>query len=126
MDLLTVVAHEMGHLLGLRDLDPAANSSSLMAATLGVGVQKVGQAESESSLVLLPVESQDATSRDETVEQSSQPEELTAFDRLAEHQAQQQLASSSLLEVDEDEDEQEYDQFVEGVDELFAEFGEEA
>jgi hypothetical protein len=41
VDLLTVLAHEMGHLLGLEDLDPVARAHDLMAATLGTGVRRL-------------------------------------------------------------------------------------
>lgn len=37
MDLLTVVAHELNHLLGARDLDPASHANDLMSATLPTG-----------------------------------------------------------------------------------------
>ena len=40
MDLLTVVEHEYGHVLGLPDVNPATQPSSLMAATLPVGVRR--------------------------------------------------------------------------------------
>jgi hypothetical protein len=40
MDLLTVVEHELGHELGLDDLDPAAHPADLMAATLATGVRR--------------------------------------------------------------------------------------
>jgi hypothetical protein len=41
VDLLTVVMHEIGHLLGLEDLDPGANPQQLMAADLSQGVRKL-------------------------------------------------------------------------------------
>jgi hypothetical protein len=41
MDLLTVVLHELGHLAGLPDLDPASNPDALMAATLPTGTRRV-------------------------------------------------------------------------------------
>jgi uncharacterized delta-60 repeat protein len=41
MDLLTVVLHEMGHVLGMSDLDPATNPGDLMDATLSVGQRRV-------------------------------------------------------------------------------------
>jgi hypothetical protein len=40
MDLLTVVEHELGHEMGLNDLDPAANPSNLMASTLPTGIRR--------------------------------------------------------------------------------------
>jgi hypothetical protein len=40
MDLLTVVLHEMGHLVGWRDLDPKTNPESLMSETLGLGQRR--------------------------------------------------------------------------------------
>jgi hypothetical protein len=40
MDLLTVVEHELGHELGLNDLDPAAHPADLMAATLPTGTRR--------------------------------------------------------------------------------------
>jgi hypothetical protein len=40
MDLLTVVLHEMGHLVGWRDLDPKTHPDSLMSETLGLGQRR--------------------------------------------------------------------------------------
>lgn len=40
MDLLTVIMHEMGHELGLPDLDPATNPFDLMAESLAAGVRR--------------------------------------------------------------------------------------
>jgi hypothetical protein len=40
MDLLTTVMHELGHLLGLHDLDDATHGVDLMAETLAVGTRK--------------------------------------------------------------------------------------
>jgi hypothetical protein len=40
MGLLTVVEHELGHELGLRDVDPLSHPSDLMAATLAPGVRR--------------------------------------------------------------------------------------
>ncbi len=40
MDLLSVVLHELGHLAGLPDLDPAAHPDDLMAATLPTGTRR--------------------------------------------------------------------------------------
>jgi hypothetical protein len=41
MDLLTTVMHELGHILGLPDLDPDQHAGSLMAATLTTGTRRV-------------------------------------------------------------------------------------
>jgi hypothetical protein len=49
MDLLTVLAHELGHLLGHDDLDPVTHAHDLMAATLGTGVRRMPTAESDSA-----------------------------------------------------------------------------
>jgi hypothetical protein len=39
-DLLTVVSHELGHLLGLPDLDPVAHPHDVLAGTLDAGVRR--------------------------------------------------------------------------------------
>jgi len=44
MDLLTVVMHEMGHLLGFGDVEAEVASGSLMADTLAVGLRRVPDA----------------------------------------------------------------------------------
>jgi Putative Ig domain/Matrixin len=41
VDLLTVVMHEMGHILGLSDLDPSLYPNQLMTETLGVGIRRL-------------------------------------------------------------------------------------
>jgi uncharacterized protein (TIGR03118 family) len=40
MDLLTVVEHEFGHVLGMPDVNPLTQPNSLMASTLPVGVRR--------------------------------------------------------------------------------------
>ena len=48
IDLLTAVMHEMGHVLGLADLDYAANGENVMANVLSAGVRRqplAGQAD---------------------------------------------------------------------------------
>ncbi len=41
MDLLTVIAHELGHVLGLDDLDPTVAPDDLMAETLAPGIRRL-------------------------------------------------------------------------------------
>jgi len=41
MDLLTVVMHELGHVLGLDDIDSKTNAHDLMSHTLNMGVRRV-------------------------------------------------------------------------------------
>jgi hypothetical protein len=41
MDLLTVVEHELGHILGYTDLNPGGAADSLMTFTLGAGERRV-------------------------------------------------------------------------------------
>jgi hypothetical protein len=43
-DLLTVVMHEMGHTLGLNDLDPSQSPADLMTETLPTGVRRLPSA----------------------------------------------------------------------------------
>jgi hypothetical protein len=44
-DLLTVLMHEMGHTLGLSDLNPTTSSNDLMATTLATGVRRLPSAQ---------------------------------------------------------------------------------
>ncbi|MBV9122167.1 MAG: Ig-like domain repeat protein, partial [Planctomycetes bacterium] len=54
MDLLTVVLHELGHELGLPDLDPAAHPFDLMDGQLALGVRREpGYGEATSAAALL-------------------------------------------------------------------------
>jgi hypothetical protein len=41
IDLLTVLSHEMGHVLGLGDLDPAAHPDEVMTGTLAPGIRRL-------------------------------------------------------------------------------------
>ncbi len=43
MDLLTVIMHEMGHLLGCQDLNPQASPYDLMSADLAAGIRRLPQ-----------------------------------------------------------------------------------
>jgi hypothetical protein len=40
IDLFTVIAHELGHVLGLADLDPVTHPDALMAGELPPGIRK--------------------------------------------------------------------------------------
>ncbi len=50
-DLLTVVLHELGHTLGLSDLDPITSSADLMAETLATGVRRLPSAEDVARVI---------------------------------------------------------------------------
>ena len=41
MDLLAVLTHEMGHALGLDDLNPGSHPDNVMAAVLAPGTRRV-------------------------------------------------------------------------------------
>lgn len=49
IDLLSVISHELGHVLGLDDVDPSADNGSLMTATLGPGARRL-LSQSDTSL----------------------------------------------------------------------------
>jgi hypothetical protein len=55
IDLLTVLAHELGHLAGREDLDPATHAHDLMAATLGIGIRRMPVSQSDSTRLASPV-----------------------------------------------------------------------
>ena len=46
MDLLTVMTHELGHILGLGDVEDSVAPASLMAESLATGVRRVIDKES--------------------------------------------------------------------------------
>jgi len=50
MDLLSVVMHEMGHILGLNDLDSQQNSNNVMSSSLTTGVRSTLTATAASTL----------------------------------------------------------------------------
>ena len=50
-DLLTVVMHELGHTLGLGDLDSTRFSTDLMATTLATGVRRLPSALDVASVI---------------------------------------------------------------------------
>jgi hypothetical protein len=52
MDLLTVVMHEIGHVLGFEDLDPEDHPHDLMSSTLTTGVRSV---YAEGAITSLPL-----------------------------------------------------------------------
>jgi hypothetical protein len=54
VDLLTVVEHELGHVMGLPDIDPQAHPGDLMDVTLPVGVRRSPSAYDISLLQGLP------------------------------------------------------------------------
>ena len=55
MDLLSVISHELGHLLGLDDLDPTAHAGGLMAARLSAGTRRLPLGGERASLTTLDV-----------------------------------------------------------------------
>jgi hypothetical protein len=54
LDLLTVITHELGHVLGLPDLDASTRRNSVMTGTLPLGVGRIVLPGSESQQYLLP------------------------------------------------------------------------
>jgi hypothetical protein len=51
MDLLTVVEHELGHVLGLDDIDPGVAAHDLMTATLGTGTRRLPVAAADTKII---------------------------------------------------------------------------
>jgi hypothetical protein len=67
MDLLTVVMHELGHVFGYQDLDPADNPTDLMSAELDEGVRRLPDGASAAQghsgdLVSLDLTAEDSAS----------------------------------------------------------------
>jgi hypothetical protein len=105
-DLLTVVMHELGHVIGLDSLDPAAASHDLMTAALSVGTRRLAvpsagwfaAAEGAGATVPAPVGG-------ETVVSASAAEEVAAAAVAAEP-----VATDAIW----------YQQAIAGDDELFS------
>ena len=55
VDLLSVISHELGHLLGLEDLDPTAHAGELMAARLSLGTRRLPLGGEALSLTTLDI-----------------------------------------------------------------------
>ena len=54
MDLLTVLEHELGHVLGLADIPPALEPNDLMDTTLATGVRRLPSAKNMAELRPVP------------------------------------------------------------------------
>jgi sugar lactone lactonase YvrE len=67
MDLLTVVMHELGHELGLSDLDPATHPGDLMAEGLAPGVRLARVSLYDRVLLGIPIRGADFTNRKEWI-----------------------------------------------------------
>jgi plastocyanin len=78
-DLLTVVMHELGHTLGLADLNQASASSDLMAETLATGVRRLPSAANVANVE--PI--QDGASRLSTSALSEAPSPASVDAMLA-------------------------------------------
>src|SRR5262249_8980647 len=50
VDLLTVVSHELGHVLGLEDLDVLGHEADIMAETLATGQRRVASESAVDAL----------------------------------------------------------------------------
>jgi len=55
IDLLTVVLHELGHVLGFESIDPAIQSQDWMTATLGTGIRRLPDLAGANSGPLIPL-----------------------------------------------------------------------
>jgi hypothetical protein len=138
MDLLTVVAHEMGHLLGLPDMDPGSSHGHVMTGTLPLTVRRLpGLGQVDVSPAYAGVSGGNSTS----VAQGTGSLQTLVIDTTQRGQAGRALATAGtpdLLSVDpalsrelgrvavrgvvkEDlDDELTYGEYVECADDLFA------
>ena len=85
IDLLTVVMHEMGHVLGLDDHDAAPDAHDLMAATLATGVRRlVAEASPQTTI---PASQPTVAARDAfqsaAAPATSQPTQALVFDEAS-------------------------------------------
>jgi hypothetical protein len=81
MDLLTVVMHELGHVLGFEDLDPKAHD--LMSGALDIGVRHIvgdsSNQTTEDSASLVVMNSEDTETSVPTIMEQAQRIWLTHF-----------------------------------------------
>jgi hypothetical protein len=79
MDLLTVLRHEFGHVLGFEDLDPAVHDEELMSATLTAGTRRLLVASED----LVMVNTELTVSEDTETEPETESAAVLVFDDIA-------------------------------------------
>jgi len=115
MDLLTVLSHELGHLIGLEDLDADPHTLDVMAETLATGIRRVPSGARLASPLNLPktddssfVVAHDSTARSVTRLAPDQPTRGRLADAAVERKARHKVFAQ-LADLAEDEQDDPFD-----------------